>query len=233
MDIALISTKLDSNVIPVAASFNDQHFLQYNHANTSFQWAAAGGGGGGLSFTPNLGNIYRGGTNRTNILTLWSGSYTTNAQIFDDYLANQTVSGWGTGDLAFMFNDGVARSINKFTIWINGGSTGSNSDCFRQITLKIYGSNNAINSSNGTCVDLNNHTTSGSVWLVEAIACKSYICSQYSQMYPQGWTFRATSNMNNYKCHKLKCTGGSGFNTSYGLYDVTFDYKKIHEVDYT
>ena len=97
--------------------------------------------------------------------------------------------------------------------------------------LKVYGSNDATTATNGTWVHLN--STAQTVWLHEAIACKSYIWTQYSQMYPQGWTFRLTTNMNNYKCYRVQCVGGPGFSSSYGLYDFTMDYKKIHEVDYT
>ena len=157
---------------------------------TSMSTAASGGGGS--SFVP-IPTAYCGSRNRTSLLSFLSGSYTSNTQLFDGNLANQTVNGWGTNDMAFKFTDGTARCINEFTIWMNGGSTGAETDSLRSTVLKIYGSNDATTSSNGIWYNLNT-TATGSCWLDEAIARKSYIWSQYAQMYPQGWTFRATSN---------------------------------------
>ena len=195
---------------------------------------APSGGGSSLGFTPLFEQAYRGSTDRNSLTTILSGSFNTGKlepRLFNGNLGNEDISGWGTGWIAWKWADGTARCFNELTIWINGGATGSSGDSFRSTVLKVYGSNDATTATNGTWVHLN--STAQTVWLHEAIACKSYIWTQYSQMYPQGWTFRLTTNMNNYKCYRVQCVGGSGFSTSYGLYDFTMDYKKIHEVDYT
>ena len=93
--------------------------------------------------------------------------------------------------------------------------------------LKIYGSNNATRSDNGTWFDLNSHTNSGSNWLQEAISTKTLIRPPY--LYPQAWVFRLSSNINNYKYYKLINTGGSELGE---VFDITFDYKKVYEIDY-
>ena len=48
----------------------------------------------------------------------------------------------------------------------------------------------------------------------------------------QGWTFRATSNIDNYMCFKLQPIGGFGL-VSKEVFDITLDYKKMYELDYT
>jgi hypothetical protein len=42
------------------------------------------------------------------------------------------------------------------------------------------------------------------VWVAEAIATPSLIWEQYSQLYPQGFRFKCTTNMNNYNRYWLK-----------------------------
>ena len=85
-------------------------------------------------------------------------------------------------------------------------------------------------------MDLNNYAYPdklNAVWIVEAIACKSYLhgtSDGAAREWTQGWTFRATTNMNNYKCYKLHYVGD--WHSEYRVFDFTFDYKRIHELDY-
>lgn len=211
------------------------HVLTTDGSGT-MSWAAAGGGGSSLSFTPLFEQAYRGSTDRNSLTTILSGSFNTGKlepRLFNGNLANEDISGWGTGWIAWKWADNTARCFNELTIWVNASASGSASDSLRSTVLKVYGSNDATTATNGTWVHLN--STAQTVWLAEAIASKPFIWwyGSGAQNYPQGWTFRLTTNMNNYKCYRVQCVGGSGFSTSYGLYDFTMDYKKIHEVDYS
>ena len=118
---------------------------------------------------------------------------------------------------------------------------GTNSDALRNTCLKIYGSNNMTTAMNGTWYNLNTHVNTvgsaggspdniGWCWVVAADACKTY--SESSGVGVQGWVFRASSNVANYKYYKLQCVGGTGWDSNYELGGVTLDYKKYYELDY-
>ena len=176
---------------------------------------------GGLSFTPSfVKSTMYGKVNRTSLITILQGSST----MFDGQMANQS---GGTANVAWYFNSSAAHAINEFTIWTQYTTAGSTSDNFRNQVCEIYGSNGTDTAAppSGGWVRLNPDAT---VWLAEAIACPSLIWGQYSQLYPQGFRFKCTSNINNYNRYWLK------FNfTLNPCYEVHWNYNKSHEADYS
>lgn len=177
--------------------------------------------GGGLSFTPSFtkSTMY-GKVNRTSLITILQGS----SHMFDGQMANQS---GGTANVAWYFNNSAQHAINEFTIWTQYSTAGSTSDNFRNQVCEIYGSNGTDTAAppSGGWVRLNPDAT---VWLAESIACPSLIWGQYSQLYPQGFRFKCTSNINNYNRYWLK------FNLTLNpCYEVHWNYNKSHEADYS
>jgi hypothetical protein len=175
----------------------------------------------GLSFTPSFtkSTMY-GKVDRNSMITVLQGATT----MFDGQFGNQGGSG---ANVAWYFNNSAQHAINEITIWTQKSTAGSASDPFRINVCEIYGSTGTDTSAppSGNWQRLNDGAT---VWVAEAIATPSLIWEQYSQLYPQGFRFKCTTNINNYNRYWLK------FNfTLNPVYDVHWNYNKSHEAEYT
>jgi len=173
-----------------------------------------------LNFTPDFpkDKLY-GKIDRTTCLSMLSG----NSILFDGQIGNQNNSSSSVG---WTFNDNKKYCINELTIWLQYSSTGSSTDNFLTKICKIYGTNDNTSTSisNGIWYQLNDEATT---WLAECIGNKALLNNTNSQLYPQGFTFRCTTNINNYNRYWIDF----GFNVD-SFFDVTFNYNKTHERDY-
>ena len=126
-------------------------------------------------------------------------------------------------------------------------------DSFKDICVKLYGylepAYNDTDSeadkkmpveTDSNWVDLNpNYSVNDSTfWLTQGVNCNSYYRKAYNEEgqvmvtdMTQGWTFAATSNVDNYKAYKIKIEGGNGLKCSQ-IYQITLDYKMQYELDY-
>ena len=134
-----------------------------------------------------------------------------------------------------------------------GGISYTTDDSFRDICVKLYGckepgyddndpdaDSKMLTETNANWIDLNSDysTNDSSFWLSQGINCNSYYSKAYnddakvmiSDM-TQGWTFPATSNIDNYKAYKIKIEGGNGLKCAQ-IYQITLDYKMQYELDY-
>ena len=174
-----------------------------------------------LSFTPNFNKATMyGKVDRNLLITVLQGS----SVMFDGHIANQSAS---ASDVSFFFNSSAQHAINEFTVWTQYSTDGSSSDNFRNKICEIYGSKGSDTAAppSGNWVRLNENAT---VWVAEAIACPALMWEQYGQLYPQGFRFKCTTNMNNFNRYWLK------FNFLVNpVYDVHWNYNKSHEADYS
>ena len=212
-------------------------------------------------YIPNLRPLHqslRHAKNRTNLITITSNSeYGKQSITFDGilHLGDQNSglisdgAGRGTWDnKALIFNIGAPLAVNEFTIWLKDtlvpesiiNPLHSQNDSFLDIVLKIYGHkdfNPLIDHIAWKDLNLHSSLENCTYWMEDAISCKSYYRKVSSNNniisdIIQGWTFRATSNIDNYICYKLQPVGGQGL-VSKEVFDITLDYKKMYELDYT
>ena len=151
--------------------------------------------------------------------SLLGGSWGSKSILFSTKIWEKSLKGWKSHPLAIKFESKCA--INEFTFWLQENNQPD--DVFDLVTLKIYGSNDATNTNNGSWADLN---VDAMTWIHESISCKLI---KKNHKYNQGWVFQARSNINNYLMYKFQCTDPGITNYIHG---ITFDYKNIYEFDY-
>jgi len=215
-------------------SSNKTNALYYEKSIVDKKILSVTPSGRDLSFLNIIGTEFKYAVDRTSLLLLLDDSYGINNKMFNGILSQESMgeglpttdNKWKSKALTFKFKDDIPRAINEFTIWISAQYQNNETGILKSV-LKIYGSNDATASDTGTWFDLNSHTNSGSNWLQEAISTKTLIGPV--GLSPQAWVFRLSSNINNYKYYKLINTVVSFLGE---VFDVTFDYKKIYEIDY-
>jgi len=213
-------------------------------------------------YVPNLALLVQSlkhAKNRTELINITSNSeYGKQSITFDGILhegdQNSGLISDGAGrstwdNKALIFNIGVTPyAVNEFTIWLRDtlvpesiiNPLYAQNDSFLDIVLKIYGHkdfNPEIDHVGWKDLNLHSSLENCTYWMEDAISCKSYYRKIFNNNnlrsdVIQGWTFRATSNIDNYMCFKLQPIGGFGL-VSKEVFDITLDYKKMYELDYT
>ena len=155
--------------------------------------------------------------------------------LFNGKLCRETPAcSWGTNGV-IGFDLGTAFAINEFTFWVRytpALEDAATNDIFHQCYIKIHGSNMATSVGSSGWIDLTDMIGENQCWLTQAITCK--IQTIEAPAINAGFTFVAhtTENYSRYKIQLLPRDSSSTY-PGFKLFEITFDYKKMHELEYS